>query len=126
MIKEGDITPPSTEVIDQSPEPTRPTTPESNEGAILVASRGLSNALDLEVKVGISYIKLIYNNLEQSSKHAVGFIDKTNGNIYMPKSSLAPKTNAVLGNVLEPNLVSRVNRNVLNTYNPKWKTKFKI
>lgn len=126
MIKEGNITPPPTEIIDQTPEPTRPTTPESNGDAILVASRSLGDALDLEVKVGRSYIKLIYNNLERGSKHAVGFIDKTNGNIYMPKSSLAPKTNAVVGNVLEPRLVSRVNRSVLDTLAPNWKTRFKV
>jgi hypothetical protein len=126
MITEGNVAPPSTEVIDQTPEPTRPTTPESNEDAILVASRGLGNALDLQVEVGRNYIKLIYENLEQGSKHAVGFIDKTNGSIYMPKSPKAPKTNAVLGNVLEPNLISRVNRSVLDNYASNWKTRFKI
>ena len=126
MIKEGNVTPPPTEVIDQTPEPTRPTTPESNGDAILVASRGLGNALDLQVKAGGNYIKLIYDNLELGSKHAVGFIDKTNGNIYMPKSSRTPKTNAVLGNVLEPNLTSRVSRDILDSFIPNWKTKFKL
>ena len=126
MIKEGNVAPPTTEVIDQTPEPTRPTTPESNEGAILVASRGLGDALDLQVEVGRAYIKLIYENLERGSKHAVGFIDKTNGSIYMPKSPNAPKTNAILGNVLEPNLTSRVNRSVLDSFASNWKTRFKI
>ena len=126
MIKEGNVAPPPTEVIDQTPEPTRPTTPESNEDAILVASRGLGDALDLQVEVGRAYIKLTYENLERGSKHAVGFIDKTNGSIYMPKSPNAPKTNAILGNVLEPNLTSRVNRSVLDSFASNWKTRFKI
>jgi hypothetical protein len=126
MITEGNTTPPPTEIVDQTPEPTRPTTPESNLDAITEASRGIANALDLEARVGNSMIKLVYDNLELGSKHAVAFIDKTNGNIYMPKSSRTPKTNALIANVLEPNLVSRVNRSVLDTYSPNWKTKFKI
>jgi hypothetical protein len=126
MITEGNTTPPPTEIVDQTPEPTRPTTPESNLDAITEASRGIANALDLEARVGNSMIKLVYDNLELGSKHAVVFIDKTNGNIYMPKSSRTPKTNALIANVLEPNLVSRVNRSVLDTYSPNWKTKFKI
>ncbi len=116
----------SNEVVDQTPEPTRPTSPESNLEAITEATYKIANALDLEVRIGKSMIKLVYSNLELRSTHAVAFIDKTNGNIYMPKSSRLPKTSEVLGNVLEPRLVSRVNRSVLDNYAPNWKTRFKI
>lgn len=125
-ITEPTRTAPVTEVVDQTPEPTIPTTPEGNAEAILDACKRLGETLGFEVKYGRSISRLIYSNLEQGTKHTVLIIDVKNGNIHPPRNYTSPKTNVIHGNVLEPNITSKISLDSLDQIVPNWKTRNKV
>lgn len=116
---------PPTEIIDQTPEPTIPTSPEGNLEAINEGVMSLAAALGMTGKRGRKYFVVIYDNLEQGSKHTYLLIDKNNGNIYPPKHTSTPIMTVLLGNVFEPNIVSKVNTEVMDRLKPNWRVRFK-
>ena len=119
---------PPTEVIDQTPEPTIPTTPEGNLDSIREAAKGLSRNLPvpLEYQEMRKFIRLIYTNIEQGTKHSYLFINKQSGSVHPPKAHDAPKKNVSLGSILEPGILSKVNYVSMTNLDKNWRKKYTI
>ena len=119
---------PSTEVIDQTPEPSIPTTPEGNLDSIREAAKGLSRNLPvpLEYQEMRKYIRLIYTNIEQGTKHSYLFINKQNGSVHPPRGHDEPKKNVSLGSILEPGIMSKVNFVSMTNLDRNWRKKYTI
>jgi hypothetical protein len=124
-ITEPTQEPPQTEVVDQSPEPTIPTTPEGNEDAIIEASRAIASALGMTIKVLKNVIIFLYQNEEMNSTHTYLVVDKSNGYAHPPKHKVLAKTKISLGSVFEPNILSKVGIEEMELIQPSWRTKYK-
>jgi hypothetical protein len=119
--------PPSTEIIDQTPEPSIPTTPEGNLDSIKDAARSLSQSLGLEYQEMRKFLRLIYTNEDTIvTKHSYLFIDKQNGSIHPPKAHDAPKKNVTLGSILEPNVTAKVTFDAMTQNDRNWRRKYRI
>lgn len=114
---------PTTEVIDQTPEPMIPTTPEGNLESIVKAAQGLASSLGLTSEIMRKFIRVVYTNPDQGTRHAYLFVDKQTGTVYLPKYFDFANKNVSFGSILEPGIVSKVNFEAMNTVNPKWRTK---
>jgi hypothetical protein len=125
VITEPTQEPPQTEVVDQTPEPTIPTTPEGNEDAIIEASRAIASALGMTIKVLKRVIIFLYQNEEMNSTHTYLVVDKSNGYAHPPKHKVLAKTNISLGSVFEPNIMSKVGIEAMEQIQPSWRTKYK-
>lgn len=125
VITEPTQEPPQTEVVDQSPEPTIPTTPEGNEDAMIEASRAIASALGMTIKVLKNVIIFLYQNEEMNSTHTYLVVDKSNGYAHPPKHKVLAKTKISLGSVFEPDILSKVGIEAMELIQPYWKTKYK-
>jgi hypothetical protein len=123
-ITEPTKTAPETEVIDQTPEPSIPTTPEGNLASISDGVNALASALNMTAKKGRKYFVIIYHNAQQGTNHTYLLIDVQNGNIYPPKHTSTPIINAMFGNIFEPNIVNKVNEVVMDNFKPNWRTRY--
>lgn len=115
-----------TEIVDQTPEPTIPTTPEGNLDSIKDAARTLSQSLGLEFQEMRKFLRLIFTNTELGTRHSYLFINKQNGSIHPPKAHDAPKKNVALGSILEPNVLSKVNFDAMTQNDRNWRKKYRI
>lgn len=115
-----------TEIIDQTPEPSIPTTPEGNLDSIKDAAKSLAQSLGLEFQQMRKFLRLIYTNTELGTKHSYLFIDKQNGSLHPPKAHDAPKKNVALGSILEPNVLSKVNFEAMTQNDRNWRKKYRI
>lgn len=115
-----------TEIIDQTPEPSIPTTPEGNLDSIKGAAQSLANSLGIEFQEMRKFLRLVYTNTELGTRHSYLFIDKQNGSLHPPKAHDAPKKNVSLGSILEPNVLSKVNFEAMTQNDRNWRKKYRI
>jgi hypothetical protein len=126
VISESTKKAPTTEIIDQTPEPTLPTTPEGNLVAIRLASELCARNLGLEFQEMRKFLRLIYTNPKTSTKHSYLFVDKQNGSIHPPKAHDAPKKAIVIGSILEPNIISKIDFEAMKRINANWQKQYVI